>query len=96
MPLDLDALRPGHNLSAAAASLAPAALWWAPMLTASTSSGALAPAGLTAAALVATAVANRALPVWPTRAALFIPITALPMSPPAAHAVLALATGALS
>lgn len=95
MALDIAALRPGHNLSAAAASLLPAA-WWAGRLTAATSSGLLAPVGLTAAALLATFVADRAVPCWPTRAALFVPIAALPMSPAAAHAVLALTTGVAS
>lgn len=93
MPLNLDALRPGHNATAAAASIAPA-LWWSTQLTDSTSAGPLAPLGLTAAALLVTAVLDRRITCWPTRALLFIPITALPMSPAAAHAVLTFATGA--
>lgn len=95
MSLDLGALRPAHHLSAAAAAITPA-LWWSTQLTASTSEGALAPLGLTAAALIATGALNRAAPCWPTRAALYVPIAAIPMSPAAIHAVIALATGAAS
>lgn len=90
---NLERLRPGHNASAALASLA-AAPAWAHLLTASTSAGPLAPLGITAAALAAVGTANWALPCWPTRAALFMPITALAVSPTAARAVLTLATGA--
>lgn len=93
MALDLTPLRPAHNLSAAAASLIPAA-WWATRLTDATSSGPLAPVGLTAAALLVTFAADRIITCWPTRVLLIAPIAALPMSPAAAHAALALATGA--
>lgn len=93
MPLDLSALRPGYNASAAAASLI-AAPWWGGVLTASTSAGPLAPLGLTAAALIATAATDWALPIWPARALLYVPVTAIVASPAATHAVLAFTTGA--
>jgi len=93
MPLELDSLRIGHNATALAASIAPAT-WWASQLTDSTSAGPLAPLGLTAAALLVTIALDRRITCWPTRAALFVPFVALPMSPAAAHAALAFATGA--
>lgn len=93
MSLDLTPLRPGHNLSAAAASFAPA-VWWAGILTDSTSSGPFAPLGLTAAALIVTVILDRRITCWPTRALLFVPLVALPMSPAATLAVLTFATGA--
>jgi len=93
MQFDLSSLRPGHNASAAAASLIPA-IWWSAQLTDSTSAGPLAPLGLTAAALAVTTILDRRATCWPTRSLLFVPITALPMSPAAAHAVLTFATGA--
>lgn len=93
--LDHGALRLGHNASAALASALPAAAW-AAVLTASTSSGPLAPLGLTAAALIVTGAADRIATCWATRALLFIPVTAIPMSPAAAHAVITFAAGAAS
>jgi hypothetical protein len=85
--------RLAHNATAAAASLGPAA-WWAAQLTGSASAGPLAPLGLTAAALLVTVTLDRRHTCWPTRAALFIPLTALALSPAAAHAALTFATGA--
>jgi hypothetical protein len=82
----------GHNVTAAAAALAPA-VWWASQLTNSTSVGPLAPLGLTAAALLVTITADRVATCWPTRALLFVPLAALPMSPAAAHAAITFATG---
>jgi hypothetical protein len=93
--LDASTLRLGHNASAALASLLPAAAW-ATRLTDATSSGPLAPLGLTAAALLVTGTACWLAPCWATRALLYIPVTAIPMSPAAAHAVLAFAAGAAS
>jgi hypothetical protein len=86
-------LRPGYNATAAVGSLI-AAPAWAHALTASTSAGPLAPLGLTAAAFLTVGVANWAVPCWPTRAALYVPATALAISPAAAHAVLTFTTGA--
>lgn len=91
--LDTARLRPGYNASAAAASLL-AAPWWSGILTASTSTGPWAPLGLTTAALIATSAANITMPCWPARALQFAPITAIVASPAAAHAVLAITTGA--
>jgi hypothetical protein len=91
--IDLARLRPGYNATAALGSLT-AAIPWAHALTASTSAGPLAPLGLTAAALLAAGAANWVLPCWPTRATLFVPVTALAVSPAAAHAVLTFTTGA--
>ena len=93
MALDLDQLRPGYNGSALAASIAPA-IWWGHTLTASTTSGPLAPLGLTAAALLVTGAADLKYGLWPTRALLCTPITALLVSPAALHAVLTFTTGA--
>lgn len=90
---DLARLRPGYNATALAASI-PAAAWWASQLTASTSGGSGAPVGLTIAALIAAGAADVWLPCWPTRVLLFTPAVALPLSLPAAHAALALITGA--
>lgn len=93
MHLDLARLRPGYNATALAASI-PAATWWATQLTASTSSGTGAPVGLTIAALIAAGAVDLWLPCWPTRVLLYTPTAALPLSLPAAHAALALITGA--
>jgi hypothetical protein len=93
MNLDLAAIRPGYNGSAAAASLAPA-LWWGHVLATSTTSGPLAPLGLTVAALLVTGAADLKYGLWPTRALLLTPITAVLVSPPALHAVLTITTGA--
>jgi hypothetical protein len=93
MSLDLDQLRPGYNGSALAASIAPA-IWWGSILTASTTSGPLAPLGLTTAALLLTGAADLKYALWPTRALLYTPITALLVSPPALHAILNVTTGA--
>jgi hypothetical protein len=93
MALNLDQLRPSYNLSALGASIAPA-IWWGHTLTASTTSGPLAPLGLTLAALLATGAADLKVGLWPTRALLLTPITALLVSTPALHAVLNVTTGA--
>lgn len=93
MALDLDQLRPGYNGSAAAASIAPA-IWWGGILTASTTSGPLAPLGLTVAALLLTGAADLKYGLWPTRALLLTPITALLVSPAGLQAVLTVTTGA--
>jgi hypothetical protein len=86
-------VRLAHNATAAAASIGPAA-WWAARLTDSATAGPLAPLGLTTAALLVTIALDRRLTCWLTRAALFVPVTALALSPAAARAALTFATGA--
>lgn len=93
MALDLAQLRPAYNGSALVSSFVPA-LWWGHELTNSVhGADGLAPLGLTAAAVIVTSAAAWTMPIWPTRALQFAPLTALLVSPAAVHAILTFTNG---
>ncbi len=103
MNLDLAALRPAYNGSAAACSILIAPTWAALLTDAATTSGNLAPAGLTLAAVLVgwrldrtryTDADGTRHPWWIPRVLILTPATALLMSPAAARAVLTVTTGA--
>ncbi|MFI6443805.1 hypothetical protein [Kitasatospora sp. NPDC050543] len=105
MALDLSVLRPAYNGSAITAS-ALVAPWWANLLDQCATVGdGFGPAGLTLAAVLVGWRLDRTRHTdgdgtrhswWLPRVALFTPLTALPMSPAAAHAVLTITVGATS